>query len=576
LAHQPTSIEPIIRGLLVMQKMLSMLLFSILLFTSGINAQDTTIMFDGSTITAPNNSVSIQGNTVIIHSSGSYTLTGTSADAQVIVDTSGAVNLIFDNLDLTSTTSAPIYVEDASSVYIELAEDSINTLTDSARRNDDDDDADAVIYSESDLNFTGYGVLNINAQYEDGIHTERHLNIQYGEYFITAREDGLVGEDSIVLLNTQLTIQAGDKGIKTDEDDNQRGFIQISDSILNIESGDHAIDAEGQLMVNDSEITVQVQDREGSADGIKAGDDIVFNNVIATIVSADHGIDTDGNFTLNSGDLTISVPDKGINVEYTFTMNDGIINILASEEGIEAGVIIINDGEINIVASDDGINISFPDDADPIYTNTGNQNMGGQGMGGRGQGGGGFRGNASEAPYHLTINGGLIVINSQADGLDSNGSIIMNDGTVIVHGPTVNMEGALDYDGTFTLNGGVLIAVGSAGMPQAPSENSPMPNVSFTFNTVLAGGTAINIQSADGENILTFVPAKDFQNVIFSSPDLVIGETYTISYGGTPTGDEQHGLYWDGDYSGGEIFETFTVGIGTTYIGTMGGRGRGR
>ena len=37
-------------------------------------------------------------------------------------------------------------------------------------------------------------------------------------------------------------------------------------------------------------------------------------------------------------------------------------------------------------------------------------------------------------------------------------------GTVIVHGPTEYMNGALDYDGGFKLTGGLLVAAGSAGI----------------------------------------------------------------------------------------------------------------
>jgi hypothetical protein len=552
-----------------MQKIILPLLLSMLFFVGGIHAQDNTIIFDGDTITTPNG-VSLRNNTVRIENSGTYTLTGTSADAQVVVDSAGSVTLILDNLDLTSTTTAPIYIEDARDVIIELATDSVNTLTDArSRRNDDDDDAEAVIYSESDLSFFGYGTLTINGQYEYGIHTEGNLSIQYGEYFITAQEDGVVGEDSIVLLNAQLTIQAGEKGLKTDDDDNRGGFIQITDSILNIQSGDHGIDAEGELMINDSTLDIIAQDRDNSADGIKAGRDTVFNNVTLNLVASDHGIDVDGDFTLNSGDLTLSVGNKGLNVEYTATINGGTITILNSEEGIEAGYIIVNDGEIYITATDDGINISIPDD------DTTNYNQGGQGRGqGQGQMGGGRQ--VANNPYYLQINGGLIVVDASGDGLDSNGSITMNGGTVIVNGPTADMDGALDFDGTFALNGGLLIAAGSAGMPQAPDETSPAVIVSVTFDAPLAGGTIVTIRSEDGVDVLTFAPSKTFQNVILSAPELIYGETYTIHYGGESTGTATNGLYTDGDYTGGDTFQSFTIGDGITTVGASLGRGRGR
>lgn len=69
----------------------------------------------------------------------------------------------------------------------------------------------------------------------------------------------------------------------------------------------------------------------------------------------------------------------------------------------------------------------------------------------------------------------------RGDGLDSNGSIEMNDGTIIVNGPTDSMNGTLDYDSTFNINGGTLIGVGSSGMAMSPSSTSTQSFL-FVFN----------------------------------------------------------------------------------------------
>lgn len=70
------------------------------------------------------------------------------------------------------------------------------------------------------------------------------------------------------------------------------------------------------------------------------------------------------------------------------------------------------------------------------------------------------------------IKGGKLTVDARGDGLDSNGSIEMSGGVVIVNGPTENMNGALDYDGSFLISGGTLVAAGSAGMAQEPSVDS--------------------------------------------------------------------------------------------------------
>lgn len=68
---------------------------------------------------------------------------------------------------------------------------------------------------------------------------------------------------------------------------------------------------------------------------------------------------------------------------------------------------------------------------------------------------------ASNNEFH--INGGTLTVNAGGDGLDSNGSINMTGGTVIVNGPTNSGNGALDYDGTFEISGGYLVAAGRLG-----------------------------------------------------------------------------------------------------------------
>ena len=45
----------------------------------------------------------------------------------------------------------------------------------------------------------------------------------------------------------------------------------------------------------------------------------------------------------------------------------------------------------------------------------------------------------------------------------------MNGGNVTVLGPTSDGDTALDFDGAFTINGGVLMAFGSSGMLETPT-----------------------------------------------------------------------------------------------------------
>ncbi len=159
----------------------------------------------------------------------------------------------------------------------------------------------------------------------------------------------------------------------------------------------------------------------------------------------------------------------------------------------------------------------------------------------------------------------------------------MKSGTLIVNGPTSNGNGSLDYDGTFDITGGTLIAAGSSGMVQTPSNSSSQKTINISLTSQEAN-SIVNIQSGDEKNIITFAPSKSYQSVVVSTPDIKVNEKYTVSVGGTSTGEETDGLYSDGKYSGGtevgtgEVSESITniTQDGATSKGNMGGPGGDR
>jgi len=132
---------------------------------------------------------------------------------------------------------------------------------------------------------------------------------------------------------------------------------------------------------------------------------------------------------------------------------------------LESAVITINTGDIQINASDDGINLASGADGSGMNTDM-------PGGGGGKHGGPGQDMFAESGSYYLYINGGTILVDADGDGIDSNGSIEMTGGTMVVNGPTNSANGALDYMGTRNISGGYFIAAGSSGMAQAPSNSS--------------------------------------------------------------------------------------------------------
>ena len=178
--------------------------------------------------------------------------------------------------------------------------------------------------------------------------------------------------------------------------------------------------------------------------------------------------------------------------------------------------------------------------------------------------------NTASEENKLIINGGSITVNANGDGLDSNGSIAMTAGIVIVNGPTSNGNGPLDYNNSFDMSGGFLIAVGSSGMAQAVSEESSQYSVLMTFPEIQKAGTIVHLEDNEGNSVVTFSPEKDYQSVFISSPDIAKGSSYTLLSGGTSTGKVTDGLYTNGDYHGGTKVVDFTISDPVTWLNESG------
>jgi hypothetical protein len=133
------------------------------------------------------------------------------------------------------------------------------------------------------------------------------------------------------------------------------------------------------------------------------------------------------------------------------------------------------------------------------------------------------------------------------------------------------MNGALDYDGGFTLSGGTVIAAGSAGMASAPDASSSQHVLLLFFAQVQQAGTLVRIQDSAGDDVLTFAPSKAFQSLAFSSAALAQGETYQVLLGGSADGTASSGLYTGASYSPGAEYTTFTVSGVVTQVGSGGG-----
>lgn len=422
--------------------------------------------------------VTVENGNITITSAGSYIISGTLTDGSIKVNCSekGTVRLILNGASISSSSTAPVVVEEAKKVLVTLADGTTNTIRDKTRQSVDDEDFSSAVYSKADLVFNGSGTLNVNAGYRNGIKSTDDLKVVSGTFNITSNEDGIIGKDFLGIKDGKFTIKSGSDGMKSTYDtDTSKGNIVIT-------GGEFDITA--------------------SNDGVHCNEDIL----------------------ISGGNLTISSGDDGVHADDNLQVDGGTIDIKKCCEGLEGVQITLNDGDISIVASDDGINAADG-------SSSSGMGMGGFG-GGQNGGFGGGQASSSDSSVLLTINGGNIFVNAGGDGLDSNGNIVMNGGNVTVLGPTSDGDTALDFDGAFTINGGVLMAFGSSGMLETPTSAQNGCCIVTTLGTVSAN-SAFSLMDSSGNVIMSYTPTKNYASAIVYSSDIKSGSTYTVAAGST-------------------------------------------
>ena len=633
-----------------------------------INLNDSSIKADGSKA----DTLIIEQQTVTIKGAGIYVIEGSLTDGQILVDTeeAGTVRIILNGAEITSTTSAPIFVKQADKTVISLEEGTTNSLTDGKTRTEDDE-ATAALYSKDDLTINGDGTLNIQANAADAIAGKDNLLITGGQINIVAADDGILGRDLFAMQNAMITIDAQGDGVKsTNDEKDDKGNIVLQNGSLTINAAHDGIAAVNQLVVFDgtyditagggspetiqsegdfggmpggggdfdmSEIQEMIrngkmpdgatmpsqdpnssssteegtneantntqmtpptggqmpgQSTDGSNDenaqmapptrgqmpgqapdaskdenvqmtppnggqmpgeeqakteetdstpstkGLKAAKALIVYGGTFKIDSLDDALHSDGDVTIAGGDITANTGDDGIHADNTLEISDGKTIIAKSYEGLEGKNIVIEGGHTEITATDDGVNISggasnmgfgqIPPTTDTTKADTETTEV------------------AEETDEDmLTIAGGYLLVDANGDGLDSNGSITMTGGTAIIYGPTASMNAPLDYDGTFDLQGGTLIASGSSGMALGVSETSSQNTVMMTYEEMLDANTTVSVTNEAGDVLIAVQPTKSFQSVVISSPELVVDGTFAIGYGGTLTGELLNGVTTD-------------------------------
>ena len=571
--------------------------------TCKVEFSDDKISVDGKNAAASENTLTISG-------AGVFSLSGTCSDAKILVEATDndEITLLLNGVNLTSKNGAVIDCEKAKSLYIVSAGGTQNTLSDTENYTfaEGENEPDAAVFSRCDTvyNAAEGGSLTINGNYKDGLKCKDGFSIAGGTLEINSSDDGITGKDFVTVLSGKITINSSGDGIKSTHDtDEKRGYVTIDGGEITINSAKDGIQAETVLTVNGGKIDIisggDEADKDISANrdfldfdnrggnktrpngfggmtppdgngtmtrpenpsgftppdamsgatpsdgqaaqdtastdssesmkGLKAGKSIVITGGEINVKSADDSVHANGDVTVKSGTLALSSCDDGIHADETLLISGGKITVTKSYEALEGKNIEISGGEINVKATDDGINAAGGDNGSAL----------------------GF--NANTEDYYISISGGNITVNAGGDGLDSNGTIALSGGFVVVYGPTDSGNGAIDYEKSFAVSGGEMIALGSSGMTQAPGTLS-QPCLSIYAD--VSEDSKIEVRDSSGSVVMSTTTPKKCSSLIFTSDKFKEGESYSI-------------------YSNDTLLSTVTAEIGVTGGGASANGGFG-
>ncbi|MBO5361129.1 MAG: carbohydrate-binding domain-containing protein [Clostridia bacterium] len=172
----------------------------------------------------------------------------------------------------------------------------------------------------------------------------------------------------------------------------------------------------------------------------------------------------------------------------------GVLNINAENEGMDSEMhLTVNSGNINIKSGNDGINTN------------------------------------EDGVSVTTINGGKLTIEvtgttGEGDGIDSNGWLVINGGTVKAYACSDSADAGIDSDMGIHINGGTVIASGH--MIDRFADGGQNYAV-FNFAQKQTGNETVILKDQNEKTVFEETPVNSYSVLIFSSPELKEG-TYTL------------------------------------------------
>ncbi len=582
-----------------------------------VDDADTLISFTDEGTDIEGSGAEADGTVVTVTGAGIYALSGSTKAGQVIVDAGDddTVTLILDNLDITNEDDEAVYIKNAKLAGIVMADGSDNRIQSgaekeidlSAKNSSDEDASGGALRAKCDMEITGNGTLSVYGYINNGIQSSDNITINGGTIEVAAINHGIKGNDSVTVNDGDITVTAMQDGIHSD------GSVYIAGGRMTIATADDGIHADDELTIEDGTIDITQ-----SYEGLEA-DIVLLAGGVVNVVSSDDGINaTDGqsggfgfggmgpgNFELPEG---FELPDDiealreqilsgelelpegfempggrgGMNGDGS-EMPEGMPEGFGGRDGMDRGDMQSRQGGFGGRGGMNGDGSEMPEGFEDREGMPGGDMQDRQGgFGGRG----GMNGDGSDMPEGfedrqgafggfggmqdvdkdslpvIRITGGTITVDAGGDGIDSNGNLYVEGGLVIVNGPTSGANGALDYGsengGECLVTGGTVLAFGSSGMAETFGSDSTQCSFICNLSSSFDEGDTLTITAEDGTVLFEQEIKKKGSSVVFSSPDLKVGDTVTLT-----VGDETQEISLD----------SISTSVGDRGFGSFGGFG---
>lgn len=469
---------------------------------------------ENSTVVNNNGFVVIEENTIWILGEGVYILSGT-LNGQIIVSApEQKVEIELQGASITSSSVCPFLIYDADSCEISAKSGTTNSITD--LRGSEVDEFSAALYANCDLKIKGKGTLNVENNFNNGIHTKDDLEIKNVTLNAKAVNNTLKGNDSLTIESGTISaISTKGDTLKTDNTSlsskgNQRGTITISGGTLNLYAACDCIDASYNVVINNEPIINCFTESYSSySEEVAAkNDSILYLRASNSLSSYKFGI----NLTLSddSTKLVYAAAITGFTNPkykyYSFEYPDNVkymqVYVLESS-ATSIDSYVYKSEMVNPSDSQNCITVSLSSSSITLGWTTYNTTSSGGGPGGGMQ-----EGNPDKAEYSckgikaqnlIDISGGEISIKSHDDAIHATGNVALENGetslgNVLISGGNIQIysdDDGVHGDNEVTISGGLVNIT--------KSYEGVEGNI-ITFN----GGVTQIVSSDDGINASEF------------------------------------------------------------------------